>query len=156
MYVCTYVRMCVCTYVRMYVCPYVRTYVRMYVCMYVCMYVRVYVCMCVSRRAVARVYVCALHRIWCRCGVQQLSRVMSFCVWGAAESHVGGRHLPPSPKGVTPAAARTILFSTSRCARAEKVPSTSALSFSHSVGSRRPGVSLPSRALHLLIKRQRG
>ena len=32
------------------------------------------------------------------------------CVWGAARRYVGGRHLPPSPKGVTPAAARTILF----------------------------------------------
>ena len=33
-----------------------------------------------------------------------------FCVWSAAESHVGGNQSPPNPKGVTPAAARTILF----------------------------------------------
>ena len=35
-----------------------------------------------------------------------------FSVRGAAGSHGGGRHLPPSPKGVTRAAARTALFKT--------------------------------------------
>ena len=43
-----------------------------------------YVCMYASRRAVARVYVCALHRKECECGVQQLSRVMSF-LYGALQ-----------------------------------------------------------------------
>ena len=33
-----------------------------------------------------------------------------FCVWGAAECHGSRKQSPPSPKGVTPAAARTILF----------------------------------------------
>ena len=33
-----------------------------------------------------------------------------FCVWGAAESHLGGKLSPPNPEGVTPAVARTILF----------------------------------------------
>ena len=33
-----------------------------------------------------------------------------FCVWGAAECHGSGKQSPPSPKGVTPAAAHTILF----------------------------------------------
>ena len=66
-----------------------------------------------------------------------------FCVWGAAESHGGRKQSPPYRKGVTPAAARSIHFSSSRCARAEKVPGTAALPSSHSLGSRRPGVSLP-------------
>ena len=67
-----------------------------------------------------------------------------FCVRGAAESHGSGKQSPPSPKGVTPGTTRTMLFSSSRCGRAKKVMSTSALPFSHSLGSRRPGVSLPS------------
>ena len=33
-----------------------------------------------------------------------------FCVWGAAECHASGKQSPPSPKGVTPAAARTMLL----------------------------------------------
>ena len=33
-------------------------------------------------RVVSQVYVCALHRIWCKCGVQQQSRVMSFLCMG--------------------------------------------------------------------------
>ena len=36
----------------------------------------------VTQRAVAQVYVCALHRIWCKSGVQQQSRVMSFSCMG--------------------------------------------------------------------------
>ena len=39
-----------------------------------------------SRRAVARVYVCALHKIWCECGVQQLSRVTSFLCMGRCKA----------------------------------------------------------------------
>ena len=90
-----------------------------------------------SRRAVARVYVCALHRIMCRCGVQQLSRVISFLYMGRHEASRWRKTHASQPKVRD--------FSTSRCARAEKVPSTSALSFSHSVGSRRLGVTPFSR-----------
>ena len=91
--------------------------------------------------------VMSLHRIWCECGARHHLVLCPFCVWGAAESHGGRKQSPPSPKGVTPAAARTIHFSSSRCARAEKVASASAPPYSHSLGSRRPGVSLLSRAL---------
>ena len=80
-----------------------------------------------------------------------------FCVWGAAECHGSGKQSPPSPKGVTPAAARTILFSTSRCARAEKVPSTSALPSSAFRGSRRLWCVNPrTRVSRLLSNRLSG
>ena len=65
-----------------------------------------------SQRGVARVYVYTQHRIW-RSAVYSSSLVSClFCVRGAAGRHGGGRHSPPSPKGVTPAAARTALFFT--------------------------------------------
>ena len=66
-----------------------------------------------SRRAVApsAVHPCALLRIWC--SAVYISSLVScpFCDgrWGR---HVGGRHLPPNPKGVTPAVAVTALYFT--------------------------------------------
>ena len=69
-----------------------------------------------------------------------------FCVRGAARRHGGGRNSLSNPKGVTPAAARTVLFFTLPVCSCKKVPSASALPLSHSLGSRRPGVSLSSRA----------
>ena len=40
-----------------------------------------------------------------------------FCVWGAAESHGGRKQSPPSPKGVTPEAARTLSRGINLCSK---------------------------------------
>ena len=72
----------------------------------------------------------------------QPSRLVSlFCVWGAAGGITKKVKNLPNPRS-----RRTRLSADLPGARAERVPSTSALPLSHSVGLCRPGVSLPSRA----------
>ena len=70
-----------------------------------------------------------------------------FCVWRAARRHDWRK--PVASQSHTPHC-----FLSSWRARAEKVPSTSALLLSHSLGSRRPGVPLPSRASPRLLSLQ--
>ena len=69
-----------------------------------------------------------------------------FCVWGAARRHDRRKPVASKPQGRDARSRTPHCTLHSRCARAEKVPSTSALPLSHSLGSRRPGVSLHSRA----------
>ena len=69
-----------------------------------------------------------------------------FCVWGAARRHGSGRHLPPSPKGVTPAVAHTTLYFTlpmRSCREGPEHFGPTPLAF---FGLASSGVSIPSRA----------
>ena len=105
-----------------------------------------------SRRAVAQVYVCALHRIWCECGVQQQSHVLYFlCMERCGESW-WQKALASQPQGRDPPQPHSPHCTLhSRCARAEKVPSTSALPLSHSVDRVGSGVSSQARASPALL-----
>ena len=89
---------------------------------------------------------CALHRIWC--GAVYSSSLVSrlFSVRSAAGRHGGGRHSPPSPKGVTPATARTALFFTLPVRSCREGPKHFGSTLLDSLGSRRLGVLVPSRA----------
>ena len=70
-------------------------------------------------------------------------------VYGALRDvTIGGSQLLPSPKGVTPAVAHSTLFLVLPARSCREVPSTSALRLSHSLGSRRPGVSTPFSRRH--------
>ena len=80
--------------------------------------------------------------------VTQLSLVLSsvgFSVRGAVGCHVGGQSLPPNPEGVTPTAARTALYLPFPV-RSCRGPKRSLSILLDSLASRRPGVSVPSRA----------
>ena len=55
-----------------------------------------------TQRAVAQVYVCALHRIWCKCGVQQQSHVMSFLCMGRCGVSRWRKAVASQPSGRDP------------------------------------------------------
>ena len=82
-----------------------------------------------TQRAVARVYVFALLRMWCSAWSDVSSCVL---VYG---SHTQKGQAPPDPKGWTYAAGTPDTLADLLGARAEKVPSTSTLPFSHSLDS---------------------
>ena len=91
-----------------------------------------------------------LHRVWCSqsrsCLLSRLCGTFLFSVRGAVWRRVCGRSPPPCPKGATSTSAHTARSAPSRCARAEVVPRTLALSPSYSVSSRRLSVSVSARA----------
>ena len=102
-----------------------------------------------TRRAVARER--ERPRVCTGCGAVSHAAVScrvqcSLRVRGAVRCHVSGRSLPPSPEGVTPTAARTALCLLLPVRSCREGPQRFGSILLDSLGSRRPGVSVPSRA----------
>ena len=92
--------------------------------------------------AIARVGT-AQEKVQVRCTAAVSCHVLCVALWRVT---VAKSSRLPTLRAGPPQPHAPCCFWSSRCARAQKVPSASAPSFSHSLGSRRPGVPLPSRA----------